>query len=129
MGGSVSRPVTHRKAIWKPPTSPGDAEVLRSAWSCFRERLFAIHWRMTEFRLRPGTLDFVDLAVRMPWLSAAAVRALPLVDDDLAIGGIRIDRAPPDAVRTTASIAVERHLAINWLCDGPEIYSATDVST
>ena len=108
-----------------------DAPVLRprDELEAMRERLFAIHWRMTEFRLRPGTLDFVDLAVRMPWLSAAAVRELPLVDDDLAIGGIRIDRAPPDAVRTTASIAVERHLAINWLCDGPEIYSATDVST
>lgn len=131
--------ISDAKTLWRaarllnhdPAREVPDAPELRprEELEAMRERLFAIHWRTREFRLRPGTLDFVDLAVRMPWMSESAVRALPLVDGDLAIGGVRIDRASADAVDTASSIATERHLAINWLCDGPELYSETDGST
>jgi len=101
----------------------------RDELEAMRERMFALHWRVTEYRLRPKPLDFPDLAARMPWLSADAVATLPMVEGDLAVGGARIDRATEDAFVTARSIAMERHLAINWLRDGPALYSATDVST
>ena len=94
-----------------------------------RERWFALHWRLRDFRLRPRVADFLEIAGRVPWLNEAIVRELPLVDGDLAIRGQRIDRAPADLVDTASSIAAERHLAINWLCDGPELYSEADTST
>lgn len=66
---------------------------------------------------------------KAPWLSESVVRALPLADGDLAIGGVRIDRASPDTLGAASSIATERHLAINWICYGPELYSGAQQST
>ena len=66
---------------------------------------------------------------RTAWFSPEEVADLPLVEGDLAIRGARLDRASADEFSVAKSIAHERHLAANWLCEGPEKYSATDVST
>jgi len=50
-------------------------------------------------------------------------------NDDLAIGDTPIGNAPEEEFRKALSTANERHLAINWLVDGGEIYSETDAST
>lgn len=101
-----------------------------------RRRLLAIHWRLTNFSLRPTAMDFVRFTETSfagfdptAWFSPREVAELPLIGGDLAIGGFRLDRALSDQFSLARSIALERHLAANWLCEGPERYSATDVST
>lgn len=101
-----------------------------------RRRLLAINWRLTNFYVRPTAVDFVQLTEasfgkydRTAWFSPQEVAELPLVDGDLSIRGVRLDKSPPDDLSIARSIAHERHQAANWLCEGPERYSATDVST
>jgi hypothetical protein len=101
-----------------------------------RRRLLAINWRLTSFYLEPTAMDFVRVTEtsfgdydRTAWFSPQEVAELPLIEGDLAIRSARLDKASPDKLSDVRSIAHERHLAANWLCDGPEKYSATDVST
>jgi hypothetical protein len=101
-----------------------------------RRRLLAINWRLTNFYLRPTAMDFIRFTEasfgnydRTAWFSPQEVAELPLVEGDLAIRRGRLDQASPGEFSVARSIAQERHLAANWLCDGPEKYSATDVST
>ncbi|UJR86282.1 DUF4272 domain-containing protein [Sandaracinus amylolyticus] len=106
------------------------APTLRSARSIdrMRERLFAIHWRVVEQRLRPGTIDLVAFA-RTAWFGPLEVDSSMLVDGDLGIDGAPIARASADALRRVTAIARERHQAINWLNGDDPIYSEVDVST
>jgi hypothetical protein len=101
-----------------------------------RRRLLAINWRLTNFYVRPTAMDFIRVTEesfgnydRTAWFSPQEVAELPLVEGDLAIRGVRLDRTSPGEFSIARSIAYERHLAGNWLCEGPEKYSATDVST
>jgi hypothetical protein len=73
-------------------------------------------------------MDFAEFA-RTCWFGPLDITGLPLVDGDLALQGKRIDRATADAFALAQSIAVERHLAANWLCEGPERYSQAQVNT
>jgi hypothetical protein len=93
-----------------------------------RERIFTVHWRLTDWRVRPKPMDFEKLA-RTAWFGPLDLSGLRIVESDLAIGDLALSRAPADAVGSTASAAMERHLAANWLNGGSEIYSETDVST
>ena len=93
-----------------------------------RERAFAIHWRLTEFRLRPGTLDLAAFA-RSAWFGPLDIDPRILIDGDLGIGGAPIARADAKAVGIATSIARERHQAFNWLNGDDPIYSEVDVST
>jgi hypothetical protein len=101
-----------------------------------RRRLLAINWRLTNFYVRPTAIDFIGVTEasfgnydRTAWFSSQEVAQLPLVEGDLAIRGARLDRISPDEFSIARSIAHERHRAANWLCEGPDEYSATDVST
>jgi Domain of unknown function (DUF4272) len=101
-----------------------------------RRRLLAINWRLTNFYVRPTAMDFIGVTEtsfgnydRTAWFSSQEVAQLPLVEGDLAIRGARLDRVSPDELSLARSIGHERHQAANWLCNGPEEYSATDVST
>lgn len=87
-----------------------------------------LHWRLREFSLRPQPIDFVALSQKC-WFGSFDVRLFRIINNDLAIGNQEISKAPRDAVETATSIALERHLAINWLKNGGERYSETDVST
>ena len=93
-----------------------------------RHRLLAIHWRLVNFRLKPEAMDFAEFA-RTAWFGPLDITDCRLIDNDLAIGDKPIASADPQIVRATASIATERHLAINWLSGYSRIYSKTDVST
>jgi Domain of unknown function (DUF4272) len=99
----------------------------RSEIAALRNRLFGIHWRLTDFRLRPGAMDYGEFS-RKAWFGPLDA-GLPLVDGDLAIGKARIDKAPPDAISNASSAALERHLAINWLWEGPIRYADASVAT
>ncbi len=93
-----------------------------------RNQLFAIHWRLRNYRITPKRMDFAEFA-RTCWFGPLEISHLPLIEGELAIQGKRIDRAAKEAVGTAESIAMERHQAVNWLWEGPEVYSEASVAT
>ncbi len=107
----------------RPPLRP------REQLEAVRKQLLGYHWRLREYRhVAPKAMDFRAFS-RDCWFGSFDVSAFELIDDDLALRGHRIDTAPPEVLDACASIAVERHRAINWLCFGADRYSETDVST
>jgi hypothetical protein len=93
-----------------------------------RNRLFALHWRLRNFHIRPNVMDFAEFA-RTSWFGPLDISGAPLVEGDLALGGERIDRASPDVFASAHSTAQERHRAANWLWEGPELYSEASAAT
>jgi hypothetical protein len=100
----------------------------REELRALRNRLFALHWRLRNFYLNPGVLDFADFA-RTCSFGPLHLSGLPLVEGDLGFRGERIDRAPQDVFSSAHSAAQERHQAVNWLWEGPERYSNASVAT
>jgi Domain of unknown function (DUF4272) len=94
----------------------------------FYEEIFGIHWRLREFHLRARPIDFASVAER-PWFGPKALNACRLVDGDLAIGAVRIDKADPVRVQKCLSIAGERHRAANWLHGDSELFSEVETNT
>jgi hypothetical protein len=93
-----------------------------------RNRLFALHWRLRNFFVNPGAMDFAEYA-RTCWFGPLDPSGLPLVEGDLGLRSERIDRAPRDVFSSAHSAAQERHQAANWLWEGPERYSQASVAT
>jgi hypothetical protein len=94
-----------------------------------RERLFSIHWRLVDHRVRPAAMDFAAVAKKSTF--GLVTDAAMLVGGDLAIDGLPIAKAAREAIQKTESIARERHQAANWLVgDQPaRRYSDVDTST
>lgn len=90
--------------------------------------MFALHWRLEEFRLRRSAIDFATVA-RETWFGPLDLTGLRLVKGDLALRGTPIVRAPADLVRTCSSSARERHRAINWILGHHPVWSKTPTST
>ncbi len=93
-----------------------------------RDRLFAVHWRLTDWRVKPRAMDFVGFA-STAWFGPLDLTGLRLVERDLAVGDLPLFRASADLVADATSAAMERHLAANWLLGGSALYSETEVST
>jgi hypothetical protein len=93
-----------------------------------RNLLFALHWRLRNFHVNPGVMDFAEYA-RTCWFGPLDIIGLPLLEGDLGLRGARIDRAPPDVFSSAHSAAQERHQATNWLWEGPKRYSLASVAT
>jgi hypothetical protein len=93
-----------------------------------RNRLFALHWRLRNFHINPGVMDFAEYA-RTCWFGPLDISGSTLVEGDLGLRGERIDRAPPDLFSSAHSAAQERHQAANWLWEGPQRYSEASVAT
>lgn len=94
----------------------------------FDSRQLALHWRFRDYSLRPAAMDFAKFVRECGW-AALSVDASVLIDNDLSVGGMRIDKAEPAQVQRCLSIAMERHQAINWLRGEHPIYSEVDTST
>jgi Domain of unknown function (DUF4272) len=115
---------------------PGETELIRKAklrpakeLDTFRKQMLGYHWRLRDFQhVKQEPMDFRAFAKKC-WFGSFDARPFELIDKDLALQGQRIDRADPAVFQTACSLAVERHLAINWLCWGPDVYSEADVST
>jgi hypothetical protein len=109
---------------------PASEARLRSVEQVERmgERLFAIHWRLREFSLRRQAMDFVEFS-KNNWFCKFDVGPIAVAENDLAIGGVAIAKAPSDAVGMCQSIAMERHKAINWILGQQTLYSEVDTST
>jgi hypothetical protein len=90
--------------------------------------LLMLHWRLRNYSLQPEAMDFAAFSQHC-WIGSFDIDTFRLIDNDLAIGEQAIHDAPDDQVRLSNSIAMERHLAINWLAGDSEIYSETDTST
>lgn len=91
-------------------------------------RAFAIHWRLRQFSLAGEPLNFAEFA-KTAWFGPLNIENVALQENDLALGGQPIAKAPADMLRLAASIAKERHQAFNWLLGYAEIYSEVDTST
>jgi hypothetical protein len=100
----------------------------REELAAMNEHLLAFHWRLRDFSLRPQKMDFVKFS-RDCWFGSFDISQFNIIRGDLALGGIRIDKADTDALGRASSTAMERHQAINWLHGGSEVYSETDTST
>jgi hypothetical protein len=87
-------------------------------------RLLGIHWRMVDYRVTPTRLDFRAIASNN-WVGGWDLTGVPMIDDELAIRGVRLDRADERARSQTESIARERHRAINWVMGQAPLYSET----
>jgi hypothetical protein len=93
-----------------------------------REQIFAVHWRLNEFRLTGQRIHFPTVA-QNAWFGPMSLGACRLIDDDLAIGDARIDKADPARFQQCVGITRERHRAANWLCGESEVFSEVDAST
>lgn len=89
--------------------------------------LLAFHWRVRDYRLRPRAMDFVAFS-RSCWFGSFPLDDFTVVGGDLALGGVAIDEAGDEARARAASVAHERHQAINWLHRGG-IYADVDTAT
>ncbi len=91
-------------------------------------RLLGLHWRLRDFTLRPEAMDFRAFA-RECWFGSFDLTGIPLIDNDLALGGVPLTAADPETFSKAYSAARERHLAINWLHGQARLYSQTETST
>ena len=94
----------------------------------FNRQMLAFHWRVRDFTLRPQPMDFIKFG-REAWFGPFDISPFRLSEGDLALGEFSISKAPPDIFGRAQSAAMERHLAINWLTRGGDVYSETDTST
>jgi hypothetical protein len=72
------------------------AVVLAEEIETLRKRLFALHWRVRNYRLHGKVIDFAEFA-RTCWFGPLDITGLPLIEGDLSIRGKRIDRLRPTA--------------------------------
>lgn len=91
----------------------------------FLARQLAVHWRLREYTLRPGPMDFAAVVANGGW-ARLDIDDAALLDRDLAIDGDTIDRAEPDAIVRCTSIASERHRAASWLAGADPVYSRVE---
>ncbi|MDB4614202.1 DUF4272 domain-containing protein [bacterium] len=93
-----------------------------------RDHMLAFHWRVTDFRIRPEPMDFVEFSKEC-WFGSFSLEWFNIVDGDLAFDGAAIVNIGEDRFGIVRSTARERHLAINWLRGGSRIYSQTGTDT
>lgn len=91
----------------------------------FLARQLAVHWRLREYSLRPGAMDFAAVVANGGW-ARLDIDEAALVEGDLAIDGRPIDRADAAGIARCTSIAGERHRAANWLVGADPVYSRVE---
>ncbi|MFC4158344.1 DUF4272 domain-containing protein [Chitinimonas lacunae] len=92
------------------------------------ETLFALHWRLQQYRLEPEAMNWREFA-DTAWFGPLKIDSLRLVDNDLSIDGRAIDQADDAARQACHSITLERHRAINWLLGHGAVYSEVETNT
>src|SRR5216683_2673194 len=99
------------------PRLRDSAEIEKWADICL-----TLGWRLRQFSLQAGWMDFVQYVPSCAW-GPLRLDHLEIVDHDLAIEGVRIDKAKYAAFRQCLSIAQERHQAFNWPLGFERLYS------
>jgi hypothetical protein len=110
--------------------TPMDNPVLRNEdeigeWT---DTYMTLHWRLRLISSHPGPMDYVSCVDATTWYPLR-LDDLELVDNDIAIDGVRIDKLDYDKYRQTLSIAQERHQAFNWLVGFEQLYSQVTTDT
>jgi hypothetical protein len=87
-----------------------------------------LHWRLRLIDSNPGPMDYVACIEKATWYPHR-LDQLDLVDNDVAINGVRVDRLDYNTYRQTLSITQERHQAFNWLLGFENLYSQVTTDT
>lgn len=87
-----------------------------------------LHWRLRHHASGKGPYHFAGLVANSACAEVVAER-LELVDGDLALQGVPLTRADPDAVSNARSLVLERHTALEWLLGQHPEYSAIETDT
>lgn len=94
-----------------------------------RELLYAVHSRLRDFACNKHHED-ITRWIEKSWLDLLDLDASAIiVNDDLAIDGKIISEVETSRLQEFESIICERHRAIIWLLEGPEVYSEVTVDT
>jgi hypothetical protein len=101
-----------------------DAEEIRK-WA---DTYLTFHWRLRLLESDPGPKNFVSCVATCTW-GSLRLDMLELVDNDIAIEGVRVDKVDYDVYRKTISIVQERHQAFNWLLGFATVYSSVTTDT
>jgi len=73
-------------------------------------------------------MDLVAYVRECTW-GALRLDELEILDNDLAIGGVKIDKLKNAKYREVVSITQVRHQALNWLEGFEQIYSQVTTDT
>ena len=73
-------------------------------------------------------MDFITFVSECTW-GPLRLDGLEIIDRDLAVDGVRIDKLEYPRFRQSLSIAQERHQAFNWLLGFAPIYSQVTTDT
>jgi hypothetical protein len=92
------------------------------------ETYLTVHWRLREFSIRPGAMDFAAYVSSCKW-GPLRLDQVELREGDLAVNGTRLDRLEHPVFRRTLSIVQERHRAFNWLIGWESLYSQVTTDT
>lgn len=108
-----------------------DTAVLRPAAEIgkFARQITVVSWRLRQFGLQPGPMDFVGYLRAHPNFKEIWLEHLHLVDGDLALGGVPIAAAPDEEVQRCTGRAVERQIAAYWLQGDDPVYANVDPAT
>jgi hypothetical protein len=87
-----------------------------------------LHWRLRQFSWDPRPMDFVSYVSACEW-GPLRLDHVEILDRDLAIDGIRLDKLEYSAFRNALSITQERHKAFNWLLGFEALYSEVTTDT
>jgi len=87
-----------------------------------------LHWRLRLITSYPGTMDFIEVVDKCEW-GPLRIDQLEIVENDVAIDGVRIDKIDAKKHGELLSIARERHQAFNWLLGFERIYSRVNTDT
>jgi hypothetical protein len=108
-----------------------DSAVLRpvAALERFATHATVVTWRLRQFRMSPGPLDFVGYLRRHASFREAWLEGLNIVDGDLALSAQAIAQADAEKVQTCERIALERQIAAYWLEGDARVYSNVNPTT
>jgi hypothetical protein len=93
-----------------------------------RDTYLTLHWRLRQQSIHPGPMDLVAYVRECTW-GALRLDELEILDNDLAIGGVKIDKLKNAKYREVVSITQVRHQALNWLEGFEQIYSQVTTDT
>ncbi len=108
-----------------------DSAVLRPSAEIarFSSQITVVNWRLRQFRLEPGPMDFVGYLRAHPAFKELWLEHLSLVDGDLCFGGKAIAVLSEEEFDRAEGIVVERQLAAYWLEGDHALYSKVDPAT
>jgi len=91
--------------------------------------LTIVHWRLRQFGLTPGPMDFQGYLRQHPGYREAWLDGLQFVEGDLAIGDVGVAAVARDRLESCQSTAMERQIAAYWLQGDNETYSDVGAPT